>query len=436
MNKIKKVSKEKRIARKNYILHSIEGGFYLGGTAFVSPEIVLPAILYFLGAESWMIATSPVLLLVGLFAPAIITAPIVSNLKTLKPFVVFFSFLQRLPPLITAFAIFYYSLYLNGAEKENFIDTLIYIVYLCPLFSGIFGGLGGPAWLEMVSRMVPTNRRASGWAIRNILQCLITLLAGVVIYELLLRYPSNFAYGLLHLISFYFIIFSLFMIIFMSEVETKDVKDKLSFKNYFSKLKSMSKLVYKSKTFLLFMLIRIGGCSYMIIMPFLSIYGLEKLNKGKETLGPFVIYSSIGAIIGNIIGAFVGDRSGGKILIIIARVVFILMLAFIPFAEKNWHFYLIFGITSFSLFLDRIGDITLVVEISPEKDRPIYLAFTTIGGIISFGISGICAIFFKQLNFSISVVSMYSLLIMLFFMFAVFLIYEPRKLNVRNIGVQ
>ncbi|HEY1081569.1 MAG TPA: hypothetical protein VGE29_04865, partial [Prosthecobacter sp.] len=48
--------------RRNFICHCLEGGLYMGGTAFLAPETVLPKMVETLGGQAWIIAMMPVLL--------------------------------------------------------------------------------------------------------------------------------------------------------------------------------------------------------------------------------------------------------------------------------------------------------------------------------------------------------------------------------------
>src|SRR4029079_17355606 len=86
--------------------------------------------------------------------------------------------------------------------------ALLWIVILAPLLSGLIGGIGVQAWMEMVTRMVPPNRRASGWAIRYQISNVIGLGAGVVIHQVLSRSSDAHGYAVLHLICFGFLVLS------------------------------------------------------------------------------------------------------------------------------------------------------------------------------------------------------------------------------------
>ena len=42
-----------RHLRRNYAAHSLEGGLFIGGVAFVHPQTVLPRIIERLGGPDW-----------------------------------------------------------------------------------------------------------------------------------------------------------------------------------------------------------------------------------------------------------------------------------------------------------------------------------------------------------------------------------------------
>jgi hypothetical protein len=74
--------------------------------------------------------------------------------------------------------------------------------------SGLIGGVGVVAWMEMVTRMVPERIRAAGWAARYIMQAVHRHGAGAVIHQVLTHAPGQRGYAVLHLIAFGFLFLS------------------------------------------------------------------------------------------------------------------------------------------------------------------------------------------------------------------------------------
>jgi MFS family permease len=110
-----------------------------------------------------------------------------------------FGLLQRLPYLVAGLVLWF----MQDAEA-----WLLPVVVLTPFISGLIGGIGVVAWMEMVTRMVPERVRAAGWAARYIMQACIGMAAGAVIQQVLTHAPGQRGYAVLHLIAFAFLLLS------------------------------------------------------------------------------------------------------------------------------------------------------------------------------------------------------------------------------------
>jgi MFS family permease len=189
-------------------MHCLEGGFYMAGLVFISLETVLPSFVKHLGGADQLIAFMPVVLPATFSALGLFIAPLVERMHQFKTFVCIFGALQRLPYLVAGLVM----LLVPMSDA-----TLLWVVMLVPLLSGLVGGIAVQAWMEMVTRMIPPNRRASGWAIRYQFSNFIGLGAGVVIHQVLTHSPDARGYAALHLICFGFLVLSFTAQLFMIE---------------------------------------------------------------------------------------------------------------------------------------------------------------------------------------------------------------------------
>jgi hypothetical protein len=71
---------------RNYIAHSIDGGFFIGAmAAFVNAQTVLPTVAKNLGAPNWLISLMPVAMMVGFLTPSIFTAHWIDRQTRFRP---------------------------------------------------------------------------------------------------------------------------------------------------------------------------------------------------------------------------------------------------------------------------------------------------------------------------------------------------------------
>lgn len=351
--------------RLNFWMHCLEGGFYMTGLAFISVELVLPSFVEQLGASGGLVALMPVLLPAAFSVPGLFVAPLVEQLPRLKPFVVVLGAVQRLPYLVAA--LFMFAMPHSGG-------VLLLVVVLTPIVSGLIGGVGVNAWLEMVTRMIPEHLRASGWAIRYVIQGVAGLVAGVVIHWLLSRHPEGDArgYAWLHLICFAFLMLS-----FVAQVMMKEAPDshprpaRPSYKAYLGEL---PRLLASQPHFLRLIAARFFGMGYLMLVARMSIHALESAGRSPADKGHLVIASMIGSLLGSAFAGLHGNRHGGRATMMFARALCLALCLALPFLASFASFLVAFFVLGFGLFVDRVGDLTFSAELCPRRRRPTYLA--------------------------------------------------------------
>lgn len=133
-----------RYFRRNYLFHGVEGGLFMGGMAFVSPQMVLPRMVQELDGSDWLVALTPVSMMLGFTAPGIFVMHRIQRLERLHRFVMLFGLIQRPPYLVAG------MLLLGGVTGK----LAMLAVSATPLLSGLAGGFSAVAWIEFVARCI------------------------------------------------------------------------------------------------------------------------------------------------------------------------------------------------------------------------------------------------------------------------------------------
>ncbi|WP_309380393.1 MFS transporter [Cerasicoccus frondis] len=355
--------------RKNYLAHTLEGGLFMGGMSFLAADTVLTVMAQQLGAPNWLISLLPTSMFIGLIMAPIFTASFIERSRYMKRIVLFTGVPQRLVILIAGVIIILY-----GDEHPQ---IALAALALAPILSGLSGGIGHGAWVQVVARTVPTNRRSSLTANRNLIAAAIALVAGFIIKWLLDRYDGSLGFGLLHLIAFAFLVFSYISFLFVEEkvVEPVNVQPKRSFKAY---LRDLVDILRVDRNFRNFAIMRLMGPSSNFLMPFVAIYAIRVLGANEGFAGDALVAATIGQVLGNVGAGYLGDRIGGKVLLVVARVLFITSFLIAAFAESYAAFMAYFFIASMTKYINIIGNITLMLEIAPDHRRPTYGALAGI----------------------------------------------------------
>ncbi len=355
----KSQSHEPRTVRFNFICHCLEGGFYMGGLAFLSPDSVLPKMVDTLGGTVAVMAMMPILLAAAFSISQLFSAPIVERLPRLKSWVLLFGFLQRLPYLVTGL------LLLQG---EGLGDKMLTLVVLTPLLSGLIGGIGVVAWMEMVTRMIPERRRASGWAVRYILQALIGIAAGPVIHWILTHRSVVDAYAMLHLIAFGFLALSFLAQLPMRE-QLLEPAPRSQPQPYFAYLANLPRLLLATPHLGKLVCVRFTGMGYLMLLGFLTKHALDITQRPEADEGFFVTFGQIGTILGSLLAGWWGNRSGGKVLLVTSRIICVVVCCWASWVDSYPAFLVAFFVVGFGLFVDRVGDLTLAAELCPVERR-------------------------------------------------------------------
>lgn len=366
---------DSRYVGRNFICHCLEGGLYMGGTAFLAPESVMPAMVKTLGGASAIIAMMPVVLPAAFAVAGLFVAPIIERLPRFKPWVVSFGLLQRLPYLATGLILLW---------AEHIDDALLPIVVLTPAVSGLIGGIGMVAWMEMVTRMIPARARAASWAIRYIIQAIIGVAAGSVIHFVLTHHPGREGYAWLHLSTFGLLFLSWFSQLFMKEPLDDQARTVPPDQHYFRYLASLPSLLTAQPHLIKLIIARFTGMGYLMVVSFLTIHALHVTGRPEADEGRFVTMQAVGTVLGSLLGGWVGYKSGGKVLLQSSRIVCLVLCALVATTTSFSGFVLAYFALGFGLFLDRVGDLTLAAELCPIERRTTLQALLGFANVFAF----------------------------------------------------
>jgi len=357
-----------RYFRRNYLAHSIEGGLYMGGLAFLAAETVLPAMVKSLGGADWLVSLMPMMLTLGIGWPSLLTAHWVEQMPRVKPFILTTGFLQRLPYLMA-------GVFLLRAADLHPLWTL-FLVATAPIVSGLITGLNFAAWMQLISRAIPEDRRSSAWAIRWILAACIGIGAGRAISLVLERFPGTTGYGILHLAAF-----SLCMLSFALQATLHEVRSSpppsTPPHRLAESLARIPELLSLDRRLRDFLCARSLSMGLYVVTPFLSIHALSTLGKDESYLGVLVMWQMAGGILGNILAGYLGDRGGGRLPMILARSLFVTAFVAVALNRSQVGFMVIFFLFGAAFYLEQVGSSTLSVDICPQDRIPTYISLVS-----------------------------------------------------------
>lgn len=403
--------------RRNYAAHSLEGGLYIGGVALIHPQTVAPRMIESLGGPDWLIAAAPILLMVGFFTPSLFLTHRLERLRFLKPFVMRLGALQRLPYLLVGLAL----LLANEGDR-----WLLPLVVLAPLFSGLAGGVSITAWREYVAKSIPVQKRASLWAVRFVLGGLLGVGAGQLVALVLHGHTQLRAYGLLHLGVFAFMTASYAVFAFTREPNLPSTRQSAE-KTWWGYARSMRKIVRDDPRMISYLTSRALFSGLFVVLPFLGLRALQVLHADDAFLGQLLMFQMLGSVVGNLMGGFLGDRGGGRGVMLLSLAGSVLVAAASPVLNSALGFQLEFLALGWAIGLGSVGVATLDLEMSGFAQRMSYQ--TVIGLSHLIGLIGAVAIaaLVRQLTSSFGVLAWISASLLLGSLLLLSRLPEPRR---------
>lgn len=366
-----------RYFRRNYLFHGIEGGLYIGGMAFVSPQTVLPRMVQELGGSNWLVAFTPVLMMLGFTAPGIFVVHRIQRLERLHRFILAFGLIQRLPYLVAGL------LLVAGVTGR----VGVIAVSVTPLLSGLAGGFSVVAWIEFVARCIPERRRASLWAVRFVLAGFIGLFAGKVVERVLSSYSTTKACGVLHLAAFAFMMGSYF--IFASTREPRAERPQSAQPHAWSAfIRAVVPKILADASARRYVMTRILLNAVFLVLPFLGIHTLGKLHRPDAFLGTLLGAQMAGNLVGNMLGGPLGDRLGARRPMLLGLAGYALLCLWAPFASTEGEFITLFALLGLSLALQQVAVPSLDLAISPDYRiaTQAVLGISNLLGIVVFSV--------------------------------------------------
>jgi predicted MFS family arabinose efflux permease len=143
---------------------------------------------------------------------------------------------------------------------------------------------------------------------------------------------------------------------------------------YLTYLKELPGMLAAQPNLLRLILVRFSGMGYLMLVSFLTLHALKVTGSVEADVGRFVSLQNVGTILGSLLAAWLGYHSGGKVLLVVSRLICIGVCVWSCHTQSFIGFTVVYFIFGFGLFLDRVGDLTLTAELCPPERRSTYQA--------------------------------------------------------------
>ena len=355
----------KRDYRWNFTVNLLDWVFFSMGMSFASVNTVLPAFARHLTSSNFLIGLAPCLNTLGWFLPQILVANFVQKLKRKKSLIIFTGLGERTPWLFLFLVVMVFS-----SSSSFVLLATFFMLYGVFTFSG---GIGGPAWQDMVAKVIPLKKRGRFWGWSNFLSGGTGIFAAFLSIHVLKSFPFPRNFALCFLFAFIATSVSYVFLILIRE-PVYPVKNKESgFKEYFLQLPS---LLRKDKNFLSFLISSIFLSCGAMATPFFAVHAMNKLTLPDSQIGVFTLLLLTGQTISSILWGYLGDKKGYKLIMELGILLTMLTIVLAVLSSSIYLFYGVFFIFGWAFSASFISSLGIVLEFSTPEMRPTYIALS------------------------------------------------------------
>ncbi|MCD6231543.1 MFS transporter [Candidatus Aerophobetes bacterium] len=407
----------KKHYRWNFTVNVMDAVLFWFGMGFASVNTILPAFLRHLTSSNFLIGLVVSLSTLGWFLPQIFSVNYIQKFKRRKDVILRWGLGERVPWLFISLLVFYFSEYFSPLFLIIFL-----VLYAICVFSG---GIQGPAWLDMLAKVIPLKKRGEFFGWSNFLGGGTGMFAGFLSIYILRKYPFPSNFSLCFLITFVATSISYGFVVSTRE-PVYPIEDNLtSLKEYFSKIPHLLKGDKNFSSFLLVnILLSFGGMA----TAFFAVYALNRLALPDSQIGVFTALILGAQTISSLLWGYLGDRRGYKLIVEISILSTILASLIAIFSSSLYLFYIVFILTGCSFSAGMISGQNIVLEFSTPRMRPTYIALTNTFKAPFIGLSPLLGGAIAD-RFSFPLVFLLTALILSSgFLLLKFLVQEPRHL--------
>jgi MFS family permease len=362
--------------RWNYTVMGLDLSLFVLGLSFISIYGVMPLYVHHLTTSNLALGLIATVRAIGISFPPIFAAPFTERLRYKKPFLLALTTFERLPYLVLAIA--------TPLLAVSHPTALLWLFFLMIGTGTWFGGMGLPAWLDLLARMLPPDWRGRFFGFSTAFGGLLGVAGAAIAAVLLDRFdwPNGFALcfactSVALVISFVFL---------ASGREPAPVEAaptaRASRDPYWRRLRG---IVRDDRNFAWYLgatvLVSAAGMSNS----FYTVDAERTLHLTDAAAGVYAVVLLAVSMLGNIAWGYVGDHMGHKRVVeggalcaaLAALIALLLRQSGIGLAGYGLAFVFV-GLSTSGL---QLAAFTFIVDFAPVAQRPTYIGLANLAAV-------------------------------------------------------
>ncbi len=356
--------------RWNFRVNLVQGILWWLGVSFLSSSTIIPLFISKLTDSTWPLGLAAMLAQGGWYLPQLFAANWTERLPRRKPAAISLGFLLELVPtwLLVIPAVL--------AGRWAILALALFLVFYALRYLG--GGAAGPAWQDLIARVIPVERRGGFWGLTSSLGTISGVAASALSAWLLMTYPFPTSFVLILALAAAVSTVSWFFLFPVRELARPVPEPRRSQRQFFA---GLPRLLRQDEPFRRFLLARGLLALAGMGLGFVTVAAVRRWGVADGTVGIYTAVLMAGQGVGSLAFGLLADRRGHKLSLEWAAGLYAVAFALVWLAADARWYYLVFALLGAGQGAQLVSGILVVMEYGEPQRRPTYIgiASTTIG---------------------------------------------------------
>jgi MFS family permease len=294
-------------SQHNAVALGADYALFLVGLSLVSHHTILPAFARYLGAPNVVIGAIPATMTAGWLLPSLFAAGHTESLARKLPFVLRWTAVERLPPLLLAVVAVTVAPSAPGLAVGLMLALLL-------VLTGI-GGVLMPAWMDIVARAVPTGVRGRFFGVSSLLAALGGLGGSAATAWILARWEPPTSFAICFLAAFACLVASFGAFLFVREPEPASAPaPAVPLAEY---LRRVPGLVRRNVNLARYLVARAVTTIGAMASGFFAVFALDRWEASDRWAAVYTAAFLAGQIVANLALGWLADHAGHRLVLLV-----------------------------------------------------------------------------------------------------------------------
>lgn len=356
--------------RRNFLAFLWHAVFLAFASNFMDIDTIIPSMIYESGGKAIHIGIMTTILLGGSSLTQLLFAPLVSNFKFKKGFLILGISLRILSVLGLGILLY--------LKSRGLVINALFIIFILITIFSVSGSFANISYTDVLGKSIGSDLRKRFFSLRQVISGIIIILSATFARKII----SSFSYPLNYAILFGLGGAALFIASWGFWSIKEEIPSSLKITGLRSYIKTLKNELKNNKQILYFLgFINSQGIA-VTLLPFIMLYAKQELLAQSTATGNFLLFKTFGLVL---VSAFVLIKST-KIrynnLLYLNSIITLMTITLAIFMSNLNHLLIIYVLGGIIYALYSITMNGVLLEISGHTNRVIYTGLAGAGNIL------------------------------------------------------